>query len=67
MSTKTLEDIVKPVFSVQHDRCDRCGVAAIVRAKKSASELLFCGHHGTKHEDALITDGWFIERAELDD
>ena len=36
------------------DRCDRCGAQAYVRVVLSAGgELLFCGHHGREHRDAL--------------
>lgn len=38
----------------QHDRCDRCGAAAQVRAfLASGGELLFCGHHARKHGPKL--------------
>lgn len=37
------------------DRCDRCGAAARVRVTlPSGAELLFCGHHASKHEAKLI-------------
>lgn len=35
------------------DRCDRCGAQAFVLVRGVSGELLFCGHHYTKHEDAL--------------
>ncbi|WP_432548200.1 DUF7455 domain-containing protein [Kineococcus sp. SYSU DK004] len=36
------------------DRCDRCGAQAYVRVLlSSGGELLFCGHHGREHRDAL--------------
>lgn len=36
------------------DRCDRCGAQAYVRVRLAAGgELLFCGHHGRRHEDKL--------------
>jgi hypothetical protein len=35
------------------DRCDRCGAQALVRAVLPYGELLFCGHHGRQHADAL--------------
>lgn len=38
-----------------HDRCDRCGAAARVRAVlPSGGELLFCGHHGREHGPRLL-------------
>jgi len=36
------------------DRCDRCGAQAYLRVVlMSGGELLFCGHHGREHGDAL--------------
>ena len=36
------------------DRCDRCNAQAYVRVVlTTGSDLLFCGHHWTRHEDAL--------------
>ena len=36
------------------DRCDRCGAQAYVRVVlSSGGELLFCAHHGRKHQDKL--------------
>lgn len=44
------------------DRCDRCGAEAYILAMKGDEleyrELLFCGHHGHKHMDALVEQGW---------
>lgn len=38
-----------------HDRCDRCGAAARLRAVlPSGGELLFCGHHGREHAPRLL-------------
>ena len=42
-----------PVFTAL-DRCDRCGAQARVRAVlPGGGDLLFCGHHGRLHADAL--------------
>jgi hypothetical protein len=36
------------------DRCDRCGAQAYLRVTlPSGGELLFCGHHGREHKNAL--------------
>jgi len=35
------------------DRCDRCEAQAWVLVKGMSGELYFCGHHFTKHEEAL--------------
>lgn len=41
------------------DRCDRCQAQAFVFVKGIDGELLFCGHHFTKHEEALYN--WAYE------
>lgn len=54
----------------RHDRCDSCGAQAFARARFSAgTELLFCGHHFRKNEDALVAAGAEIrdERHRLDE
>ena len=44
------------------DRCDRCGARAYLRVTlPGGGELLFCGHHGRAHEDALIAADASIE------
>lgn len=44
------------------DRCDRCGGRAYVRVLKNNKErLLMCGHHGNKHETALMMEGFDIQ------
>lgn len=35
------------------DRCDSCGSQAFVLVKGVSGELMFCGHHFDKNEDAL--------------
>jgi len=35
------------------DRCDRCGSQAFVLVKGITGELMFCGHHYTKNQNAL--------------
>ena len=36
------------------DRCDRCQAQAYVRVVlPGGADLLFCGHHWNRHEDAL--------------
>lgn len=35
------------------DRCDSCSAQAFVIVEISKKELLFCGHHFSKHQDAL--------------
>jgi hypothetical protein len=43
------------------DRCDSCGAQAYIRAvMPGESELLFCAHHGRRHEEKLrpLTIAW---------
>ncbi len=41
-----------------HDRCDRCGAQAYLRATlPGGTELLFCGHHGNAHRPSLVGAG----------
>lgn len=35
------------------DRCDKCGSQAFVLVKVISGELMFCGHHYAKNQDAL--------------
>lgn len=35
------------------DRCDRCGAQAFALAVVNGVDLMFCGHHFARHEDAL--------------
>lgn len=43
------------------DRCDRCGARALIRAHRGDGELLFCGHHGEKHFEALTDQGYMYQ------
>jgi hypothetical protein len=43
------------------DRCDSCGAQAYIRAvMPGEAELLFCAHHGRRHEEKLrpLTIAW---------
>lgn len=51
-------------FNVASDRCDRCRAEAVLAAQKGKQELLFCKHHGEKHEDKLFLDGWVLIKNE---
>jgi len=43
------------------DRCDRCGSEAYLMAiKDDLHPLMFCAHHGRKHEASLTDSGWEI-------
>jgi hypothetical protein len=49
------------------DRCDSCGAQAYIRVSIGSSELLFCAHHGKKHQEKLaaIATEWHDESARL--
>ncbi len=49
-----------PVLTAQ-DRCDRCGAQAFVRVVLPSGELLFCGHHGRVHAEALARVALSVE------
>jgi hypothetical protein len=52
------------------DRCDRCGAQAYIRAVLAGgSDLLFCAHHGRRHEPKLrpLTVEWHDETDQLAD
>lgn len=46
------------------DRCDQCGAAAWAAAEIAGTDLLFCAHHFTEHEERLraLTDIILDER-----
>jgi hypothetical protein len=38
------------------ERCDRCGAAArMTVALTAGGELAFCGHHGNRYADQILT------------
>ncbi|WIB65414.1 hypothetical protein [Curtobacterium sp. MCBD17_040] len=43
-----------------NDRCDACGAQAYVAATFLASELLFCGHHYRKHQNAIEEQAAYV-------
>jgi hypothetical protein len=49
------------------DRCDSCGAQAYIRVTVNNGELLFCAHHGKKHQEKLsaIAHTWHDETARL--
>ncbi len=48
----TMTATENPTFTV-HERCDRCGAQAFVRAVMTSGDLLFCAHHGREFGKAL--------------
>jgi len=58
--------VVSPLKAA--DRCDRCGAQAYIRVVLTGgSELLFCGHHGRRHEPKLrpLATEWHDETDRL--
>lgn len=49
------------------DRCDSCGAQAYIRVVVTNGELLFCAHHGKKHQEKLsaIAHSWHDETSRL--
>ena len=49
------------------DRCDSCGAQAYIRVVLAEGDLLFCGHHGRRHEPKLrpIAVEWHDETDRL--
>jgi len=67
MAEETVEEIKKEYILGPSDRCDQCQAEALVLVKGVAGELLFCGHHYTKNETALVKFSYEIidERSKL--
>ena len=60
--------VVSPLKAV--DRCDRCGAQAYIRVVLAGGgDLLFCGHHGRRHESKLrpLAAEWHDETDRLID
>jgi len=49
------------------DRCDACGAQAYIKVEMQSGELLFCAHHGRKHQEKLseVAQSWHDESARL--
>lgn len=49
------------------DRCDSCGAQAYIRVAIGDSELLFCAHHGRRHQEKLeaVATEWLDESRRL--
>jgi hypothetical protein len=54
---------VAPHAFTAHDRCDRCGAQAFLRAVLTSGDLLFCAHHGRAYGDALAAKALVVEDA----
>jgi len=61
MSAITVERPIEAISFNALDRCDRCGSQALAVARKEGLEdLLFCNHHKSRHEPALIAQGFTV-------
>ncbi len=49
------------------DRCDSCETQAYIRVMIGESELLFCAHHGRRHQEKLaaVATDWHDESSRL--
>lgn len=47
-----MSDVSRPILMT--DRCDKCGLQAVVRATMSNGELYFCGHHARATGNKLV-------------
>ncbi len=66
-ATTERDDVATTYRLTAADRCDSCGAQAYIAAEVTGSELLFCAHHGRKHEDKLkpIATAWLDETHRL--
>jgi hypothetical protein len=54
MTPTLIPDILTSATLTAADRCDRCGARATTRALLAGgSDLLFCGHHSRRYDEAL--------------
>lgn len=70
MSTQTIDhaptQATERKLNQLHDRCDRCGAQAFVAvtipvpARATNVELLFCGHHYSRHEQVFASQGYQV-------
>jgi hypothetical protein len=58
--TMTATEMPTPSFTA-HERCDRCGAQAFVRAVLTTGDLLFCAHHGREFGPALDAVALLVE------
>ena len=71
MSQITAEASAEPLSESHQltalDRCDSCGAQAYIRVSIGESELLFCAHHGRRHQEKLeaVATKWHDESNRL--
>lgn len=64
-TTATVERVSYELSAL--DRCDSCGAQAYIRVMIGESELLFCAHHGRRHQEKLaaVATDWHDESSRL--
>src|SRR5690554_5908964 len=65
--TTVVDELASAHELTASDRCDSCGAQAYIRVSIGDSELLFCAHHGKKHQEKLaaIATDWHDESSRL--
>ena len=65
--TDGVVDVDTPYELTALDGCDACGAQAYIRVVVANGELLFCAHHGRKHQEKLsqIAQSWHDESSRL--
>jgi hypothetical protein len=53
MIVDEVEEVVETDTLNANDRCDSCQAQAYIWVNGVSGDLLFCGHHFTKHEDKI--------------
>ncbi|MDQ2661212.1 MAG: hypothetical protein M3Y52_05000 [Actinomycetota bacterium] len=66
-TTGAVDELDTPFELTALDRCDACGAQAYIRVVVANGELLFCAHHGRKHQEKLsqIAHSWHDESSRL--
>ena len=66
-TTGAVDELETPYELTALDRCDACGAQAYIRVVVASGELLFCAHHGRKHQEKLsqIAHSWHDESSRL--
>lgn len=65
--TAAVDELASAHELTASDRCDSCGAQAYIRVSIGSSELLFCAHHGKKHQEklAVVATEWHDESSRL--
>lgn len=68
VTAETTETVERDSYELTAlDRCDSCGAQAYIRVMIGESALLFCAHHGRRHQEKLeaIATDWHDESRRL--